>query len=223
MQKMQNRKKKRLLFIVAGMLLVAAALLLTCYNVWDGKRAQKASEHILVELKERIVQESKRQKIEKEEEHPEGQTDEKDAVQEFGDNREMAVVVIEGNEYIGVLDIPHLGLSLPVMNDWSYGKLKISPCVFMGSYYTEDLVIAGHNYPKHFSPLKWIKPEMDVYLTTADCQEYHYSVIEVETLMPNEIEKLDTSEAWDLTLFTCYTGGGSRCTVRCRRLHADAE
>lgn len=220
---MQSRKKKSLLFLVAGMLLIAAALLLTCYNIWDGNRAQKAAEHVLVELKERIVQESERQRTENAKGQTEVQRNEEDVPLETGDNGEMATVAIEENEYIGVLDIPYLGLSLPVMSDWSYEKLKTSPCVYQGSYYTDNLVIAGHNYPKHFSPLKWIKEGMDVYLTTADCQEYHYAVIKVESLMPGEIEKLETSSEWDLTLFTCYTGGGSRCTVRCRRLHADAE
>ena len=214
MRRMQNRLKISRLFTFVGILLIIAAMLLTCYNIWDGRRAQKASESILVELKEHIIQESERQKNENVTAKPQKET----VMQESGESPEMDAVTIDGNEYIGILDIPGLGLSLPVMNDWSYSKLKVSPCVFRGSYYTNDLVIAGHNYPSHFSPLKWIKEDVDVYLTTTDCQEFHYSVIKVETIMPNEIEKLAPSEEWDLTLFTCYTGGGSRCAVRCKKV-----
>lgn len=215
---MWNRKKTSLFFNVAGLLLITAALLLTCYNIWDGKRAQKAAEHVLTELKDRIVQENERQKNEKNIFQRQEHLSENDMNQVPGGNREMATVVIEGNEYIGVLDIPSLGISLPVMSDWSYSKLKISPCVFLGSYYSDNLVIAGHNYLTHFSTIRWVEKDADVYLTTADCQEYHYTVINVEKLMPDEIEKLDTSKEWDLTLFTCYKGGGTRCAVRCRRL-----
>ena len=40
-------------------------------------------------------------------------------------------------------------------------------------------------------------------------------------LEPTQIEKMTTktedSDAWDLTLFTCTTGGSARCAVRCVR------
>lgn len=220
---MRNKKMKSRIFTVVGTLLIMAALLLTCYNMWEAKCAQEAAEHVLGELKQLIVQEKERQKSEKEKGQPQEQLNDAGVKLESENSWEMATVAIEGNEYIGILDIPGLGMSLPVMSDWSYSKLKISPGVFRGSYYTDDLVIAGHNYSSHFSPLKWIGEGTDVYLTTVDCQEYHYSVIKVETLMPDEIEKLDSSKDWDLTLFTCYLGGGSRCVVRCRKLNVNVE
>ena len=43
----------------------------------------------------------------------------------------------------------------------------------------------------------------------------------VENLQPTQIEemteKTEESDEWDLTLFTCTTGGSARCAVRCVR------
>ena len=47
-----------------------------------------------------------------------------------------------------------------------------------------------------------------------DGNVFRYEVVELETLMPTAIEEM-TSGDWDLTLFTCTIGGGSRVTVRC--------
>lgn len=91
---MQNNRKISLLFTVVGGLLIMAALLLTCYNIWDGKRAQKAAEHVLTELKERIVQENERLKKENAEGQNQEQTNENGLNHEFGENQEMAVIAI---------------------------------------------------------------------------------------------------------------------------------
>ena len=43
----------------------------------------------------------------------------------------------------------------------------------------------------------------------------------MENLQPTQIEKMtektEDSDNWDLTLFTCTTGGRARCAVRCVR------
>ena len=43
----------------------------------------------------------------------------------------------------------------------------------------------------------------------------------METVQPTQIEKMTEKTAdsadWDLTLFTCTTGGSARCAVRCVR------
>ena len=41
---------------------------------------------------------------------------------------EMPVIEIDGYDYIGVLQIPSLDLTLPVISDWSYPALQIAPC-----------------------------------------------------------------------------------------------
>ncbi len=176
--------------MVIGLLLILAALGLILYNRWDAARAQKASEEIVSDIKDHI-----------------GESDDY-----YGD---MPTLEIDGNIYIGILDVPSLDLSLPVMLDWDYEKLKISPCRYDGSYYTHDLVIAGHNYAKHFSPLKWIDIGSDVYFTNVEGKIFRYHVDNRETLKPDQVKDMVKKTDWDLTLFTCNTGGSSRCTIRC--------
>ena len=43
----------------------------------------------------------------------------------------------------------------------------------------------------------------------------------METLQPTQIEEMvgkADGDDWDLTLFTCTTGGSARCAVRCTRV-----
>ena len=67
------------------------------------------------------------------------------------------VTMVGDYEYIGVLDLPALNLSLPIMSDWDYERLKMAPCRQFGSAATDDLVIAGHNYINHFGSLGMLK------------------------------------------------------------------
>lgn len=188
--------KKGSLLIAAGLLLIAAALILTLYNVWDADRAKKASDDIVEKLESVI---------------PEGEPE------LFDPDKEMPSKEIDGYLYIGILEIPSLGLQLPVMAEWDYERLKISPCLYSGSYYAGDMVICAHNYAKHFSALKGIGIGEDVYFTAVDGQVYHYQVSNRETVQPTAVEEMidNTEEDWELTLFTCNTDGRSRCAVRC--------
>lgn len=202
-----RKKKSGIFFMATGLLLIAAALGLVLYNVWEADRGAKASERIVEELDESI---------------PEifSAPPDVEGLPEEASTEAMPTQEIDGYLYIGILDIPSLGLHLPVMADWDYERLKSSPCRYTGSYYTDDLVLCAHNYGKHFSPIKWISPGVDVYFTAVDGQCYQYQVSNRETIQPTAIEEMvdDTKEDWDLTLFTCNTGGQTRCAVRCVRV-----
>ena len=133
----------------------------------------------------------------------------------------MTEVELDGWNYIGYLSIPSIGLELPVMSEWSYAGLKVAPGRYSGSTYADNMVVCAHNYAKHFSPIKWLAEGAEVYFTDMDGMVWSYEVSYVENLQPTQIEKMTTktedSDAWDLTLFTCTTGGSARCAVRCVR------
>ena len=133
---------------------------------------------------------------------------------------EMPVGTIDGYDYIGYLSIPSIGLALPVMQQWSYPGLKIAPGRYSGSLYTDDLVIAGHNYARHFSPLTHLTVGTEVLFVDMNDNTWHYAVSDTEVLQPTQIEEMavKTSESnWDLTLFTCTTTGQARYALRCVR------
>jgi sortase A len=205
-----HKKTNGNLLITLGILLIAAAAGLAGYNLWDAGRAQKAAEEITGQLISDIES-----KVE----------DGKTAAPYMDPNTPMPVEMIDGYEYIGVLEIPSEGLSLPVMNEWDYTRLKISPCRFTGSYYSDDLVICAHNYMRHLGPLLQIGIGEDIYFTSVDGLTIHYIVTNRETVEPTAVEQMieNTSNSgtslldWDLTLFTCNLGGQTRCAVRCSR------
>ena len=127
----------------------------------------------------------------------------------------MPTVEIDGHAYIGVVRIPVLGLELPVMEEWSYPRLRTAPCRYTGSAYEGNLIICGHNYASHFGRLKDLRPGDTARFTDADGNVFCYEMAELETLQPTAIEEMKSGD-WALTLFTCTVGGQSRVTVRFR-------
>lgn len=102
-----------------------------------------------------------------------------------------------------------------MISEWSYAKLKKAPCRYSGSAYQNNLIIAGHNYRTHFSGIKCLDPGDEVILTDADGNVFSYEVDTIETVGGTDIEKMESGD-WDLTLFTCTTGGKARAAVRCK-------
>lgn len=191
------------LLMALGLLLIAAALAFTGYNIWDSNRAGEAAAAIVTELQipEKI--------------QPATPILHKSLEEKNVEYPPMATQTINGYDYIGTLEVPCFSLELPVMAQWDYDRLQISPCLYSGSYFTGDLVICGHNYPTHFSNLKSIALNEDIYLTTVDGYRYHYRVDNIETLEPTDVSQMVEPTDWELTLFTCHTGGQTRCAIRC--------
>ncbi len=188
--------------MAGGLLLLAAALVLTGMNLLEDQQAGAKSERVRKEL-ERQVPETLLQT----------------AGPEVPDymlypEQEMPISEIGGQDYIGILEIPSLQISLPVMSQWSYENLKTAPCRYYGSAYKENMVIAGHNYRAHFGGLRSLSPGAQVKFTDMEGNGFVYEVAGIEILEPDAVEAL-VDEAWDLTLFTCTYGGENRVAVRC--------
>ena len=115
---------------------------------------------------------------------------------------------------MGILSIPKLERQLPVQSDWSMPKLQRSPCRYSGSLTEGDLVIAAHNYKRHFSGLATLSPGDSIVFTDLEGTEWAYEVREVCTIAATDIEGMVNS-GYDLSLFTCNYGGKARVTVRC--------
>ncbi len=212
------KMKKGTLFISVGLLLIVAAVCLVGYNVYKEISAASASGNIANTISEMIP------KIESEKEESEdfGTDNQKLPTAEdkeipdyvLNPNMEMPTLTIDGNDYIGLLRIPSLGLELPVMSSWSYAGLNISPCRYSGSAYTEDMVIAAHNYRCHFADIQYLEEGDRVTFTDAKGNVFHYTVVLREILDATAVEDM-TNGSFPLTLFTCNSAGYARITVRC--------
>ena len=133
------------------------------------------------------------------------------------ESAEMKVVEIDGYGYIGYLEVPDLSLQLPVMAECDYKRLKIAPCRQFCAVGTNDLVIAAHNYDRHFGRLKTLQGGESVTFTDMDGIVTSYEVEKVETLKPTAVDEVQNSD-YDLVLYTCTLGGKTRVTVLCNRI-----
>ena len=196
---------------IIGISAVAAGLGLSGYNLWDNYRAGIQADIALdavVRYREEREEAVAADLNETSETSPEIPSD---------DEREMQVLELDGHRYIGTVSIPVIDVALPVQGDWSPDLLKTSPCRYIGSPYRGDLIICAHNYDNHFGRLKNLLPGDEVIFTDVAGNDFHYTVVELETLAGTAVEEME-SGAWDLTLFTCTLGGQSRVTVRCNLL-----
>lgn len=118
-----------------------------------------------------------------------------------------------GYAMIGTLRIPSLGMELPILSTWSEELLDVAPCRYSGSLPGEDMILMGHNYKSHFTPLHHITEG-----TTVEFEDVHgivsrFVVEKTEILHERQLERLFSD--YPLSLFTCTAGGQNRLVVRC--------
>lgn len=201
---MKNKKRKKGTFwIVMGNIMLLAALLLGAFNVRQDFAAGESVRAVIDSLKEDL---------------PDSTDEETTLLPTYmmDPDQEMPVKMINGQEYIGVLTIPSLDLELPIIGEWSYPRLRISPCRYTGSVYRDDMILMAHNYAAHFGKIRNLQAGDEVLFTDMENHTFTYEVVETEILMPKAVEEMESGE-WDLTLFTCTLGGRTRVTVRCER------
>lgn len=210
--------KKGTLCLILGGLLLLAAVGLTGYNLWDSHRAEACFADGYRQVAALIPEERKPVSTPGAVmEMPVSANDESPtSLGLLYPDRDMPALEVDGVRYLGTLDIPDAGIHIPVTEDWSYRLLKFATCRFAGSVYQKNMVIAGHNYLV-FSPIKTLPAGTEVTFIDAEGFVWSYQVAYLETLQPTQVEDLleDPAEDWDLTLFTCSTGGTTRCAVRC--------
>ena len=193
------KNKRGTLLMSIGALLLAGALFLLVFNYMQEKQADRIAMGTVRVLTQEIIPKL-----------PDTAEDSQTTA------TQIQSVKVEGEDYIGVLDIPSLGLSLPVMDNWSYPKLKKAPCRYSGSFLTDDMIIAGHNYKRHFGQLSRLRQGDKITFTDVDGFVYTCQIADIETLAGTDVNDMKSGN-WDLTLFTCTYGGKSRVTVRCLR------
>ncbi len=186
-------------FVLLGLLLITVALCLTGYNLYTDYTAGKTAANVLDELNSRPFDTNE--------------------IPDYISNpyMDMPVVNVDGVNYIGRIDVPSLDISLPVIGEWSYPLLKQAPCLYEGSAYLKNMIIMGHNYRTHFSPLKKIKVGDVISFTDNNDNVFNYTVESIEILNNIDVKEMSEGE-WDLTLFTCEASGKMRFTVRCNSI-----
>lgn len=208
------KKTHGLCCILLGAILLIAALSLVLYNTNENKESGEVANNILSELKSVIPETTTSTTI---------TTMENDLFAYYAQFETTTVPIIEeptmeidSGIYIGIIELPVLGLELPVMSEWSYPNLKLSPCRYKGTVADKNIIIAAHNYNSHFGRLKELYGGEEIIFTDANGYPHYYEVSQITEINGKDIESMDfgSDDSWDLTLFTCTLSGQSRVTVR---------
>ena len=187
-----NIRRIGTIFVIFGLVLIFSALSLLFYNSYQEQKAYKETENVLSAL----------------------ESETQNSTQD--DSSDEITVDVNGYDYIGFIEIPKIEIKLPVLSEWDYTRLKIAPCRQFGSINTDDIVIAAHNYKKHFGNLSSLNIGDEIILTDTSKKEHLYSVERVEILNPTDVEKVQNS-GYDLVLYTCTYGGKTRVTLFCNK------
>ena len=217
-------KKMGIVFVLTGAVLILSALLLFLNNTAEDVQAGKEAESVMLDV-ESIIADRKNSKdnantFESNDSAPpfSGEiliestdstlpTEFLDSTTEEDDA--MVAIDVKGYSCIGILSIPAIEVTLPVLEDWSYSKLRVAPCRQFGSVYTNDFVIAAHNYKNHFGRLSELNIGDEVTFTDMDGMEYRYQLVNLITLDPTAIADVRDSGN-SLVLYTCTYGGSNR-------------
>ena len=186
-------KKSGVILISLGAVLILAALLLLLYNRSEDRRAGQEAESLLEDARSAMAANA----------DPEPQEEPAEEIT---------------YDYAGVIAIPDLSLELPVIDRWSYDRLKVAPCRQSGAAPDGDLVIAAHNYKSHFGYLDRLQPGASVIFTDMEGTVYRYVVEEIRRLEPEDAEDVSSvfSSEYPLVLYTCTPGGKARVAVFCQ-------
>ena len=186
-------KKSGVILISLGAVLILAALLLFLYNRSEDRRAGQEAESLLEDVRSTMAANA----------DPEPQEEPAEEIT---------------YDYAGVIAIPDLSLELPVIDQWSYDRLKVAPCRQSGAAPDGDLVIAAHNYKSHFGYLDRLQPGASVIFTDMEGTVYRYAVEEIRQLEPEDAEDVSSvfSSEYPLVLYTCTPGGKARVAVFCQ-------
>lgn len=213
------KRRAGMICMILGAVLIGAALSLFLYNEWDSARAEERAEQVLEQMQKQTEDDAEE---ETEDENISGEeterTEQENALADT-DDFGKEIISIDGNDYIGWISIPSISLELPVMAQWSEEGLKTAPGRYAGSPSEDNLVIAGHNYRRHFSPIKWLEPGTEISFTDAEERVRYYEIEETEELLPDQVEAMITKtekDTWDLTLFTWHSErpGALRCAMQ---------
>lgn len=189
--------RKNIYFYFGGACILLAFIFFA-HNLREDYEAKVRTEKIVTELKEKVGKKPSPQN-------------------NYIENpkMEMPTRQINGLDYIGYLKIEKLSLDLPILSDWSYPLIRISPARYRGSVYENNMIILAHNYNAHFGYLHRLDKGDKVEFVDMDDNHFIYEVEDVEIIRPDQINDLEAGD-WDLSLFTCTLGGKYRVLVRCK-------
>lgn len=198
---MEKKKIKRI-FKYLGLLCIMAALLLTGFNLftdfyYGNKASTTVNEFVEIIQNETILEE--------------------EITIEDLKYQNLTSVEIDGNRYVGIIEMPTVDLVLPVLKDATQESLNIGPGVYVGTPYDINFVIGAHNRISFFNKILDLKIGDHVYFMDATRNIFEYEVARHDIIPPENVDEMIYSN-YDLSLFTCNYSNTMRETIRLNKV-----
>ncbi len=129
-------------------------------------------------------------------------------------NKIMPVLSVENKDYIGLLELNSLDITLPIGEKWDLSEISHYPCKYMGSMYDSSLIIGGSDNSGQFDFLKTISNGDTLSVTDVTGLRFNYVVTDIRKTKDVSTEGL-TSKKADLVLFARNAYSFDYTVVRC--------
>ena len=123
---------------------------------------------------------------------------------------------------IGIIEIPKINISYPILSESNDELLKIAPCRISGPMPNEDgnLCIAGHNYDnyKFFSKISSLENGDEIIIYDLYNNKLSYYVFNNYEVLENNLSPLETSDnnSKQITLITCNNLNSNRIIIEAK-------
>ena len=118
---------------------------------------------------------------------------------------------------IGLIEIPSINISYPILSNSSEDLLKISVCRFSGPLPNRigNMCIAGHNYRNNmmFSKLHKLNINDSIYITDLNNVRLEYIVYDKFKVKQNDLNCTSSTNIIEITLITCNDNNNSERIV----------
>ena len=124
----------------------------------------------------------------------------------------MAVLSIDGRDFVGILEMPGYGAAFPVSADW--GNIRKYPCRFSGSIYNRTLQIGGTSQSGQFDFYKELYVGDPVFFTDMEGNCFSCQITGIRYVRHADQTALQREDA-ALTLFIQNIFGFEYMIVSC--------
>ena len=181
------------ILIFVGVLILAAAVRLMVFWQWHVQTSQEQASRYVTALQTRIPS-------------PQGA-----ALEERRDNT-MAVLSLDGTDFVGILEMPKFDSSLPVTANWD--KMAKFPSRFSGSIYDGTMQIGCTSQDGQYSFFREISAGDALYFTDMAGNRYQYTVTDLRYEKHIDQTTLQKRDA-QLTLFVKNLYGFEYLVIYC--------
>ena len=128
-----------------------------------------------------------------------------------------AIKLSDNISIIGLIEIPSINISYPILENTNENLLKISVCRFSGPLPNRlgNLCIAGHNYKNNmmFSNLYKLNIGDSIFITDLNNVRLEYTIFEKYIVKENNLNCTNNTFDTQITLITCNNLNNSERTV----------